>query len=128
MNSQLALDVWSLEEQLATAKDATERSTAGLLDVAGVLDQTLAEYRRTAAVADATARALADQRVIVRNGRGVVARLRDQLTDARAALAASITRMDRNRGGDFGVYATGCRPDDGGARPLSGVTSGTVIA
>jgi len=124
LDGQLALDVRSLVGQLAAAKDATERSTVALFDVAGRLDAVLSEYQKAMAAADATARALADQRNAVQDGRRRVDRLRSELCVAKTELTASISKMKSGRNKDFGVYATGSQPgDDDQRRPRDYVTT-----
>lgn len=120
LEEQLALDVASLVEQLATAMKTKERSVAGWFDLANRLDAAYREYRDVLSDAEAASQELATQRDEVHDREVCVADLRARLSAAKNDAAAN-NRYGAQRGSEFGVYATGCQPGGEYEQQLSGV-------
>lgn len=113
LEQQIALDVQSLDLQRSTAVDAKERSLAALFDLSNRLDETFDGYYDAARAAETTARALVEQRVATRVNRDSVAQLSNELANAKAEfLKSHRIPLGGHVEGDFGVYVTGCRPDE----------------
>jgi hypothetical protein len=113
LDEQIALDVQSLTLQQGTAKGAKERSLAALFALSNRLDVAFDGYRNAAESVEATIHELTEQRAAIRVNRLNVDRLNAELFDAKTAyLRSRRLPLGGRVEGDFGVYVTGCRPEE----------------